>query len=237
MINNIFDFILAVIILVGTIVGARKGFFKSVLRTFAGIISVVIAWLGTKQLSVIIKDKFIYNAIEEKISNIIGSNIENTSVIDSDALAKSVPDAFRLVAKIARFDINEVAQSAIDRGQNAISDFSAAISSNIANIISVMIAFVVILLLSNLALRLLASALDVIFKNVPILKQINTILGFAFGFVCSVISAWIFSTTSFSLISLIRTYSPDFLEALVVDSTYLYKFFLDFYPISFFMGA
>jgi uncharacterized membrane protein required for colicin V production len=237
LINNIFDFILAVIILVGTIVGARKGFFKSILRTFAGIISVVLAWIGTKQLSAIIKDKFVYNAVEAKVSSIIGANIENSSVLDSDALIKSVPDAFRLIAKIAKYDINDAAQKAIDGGRNAISDFSAAISSNIANIISVMIAFVVILLISNLALRLLAAASDVIFKNVPILKQINAILGFAFGFVCSVISAWIFSTTSFSLISLIRTYSPDFLDAFVVESTYLYKFFLEFYPISFFMGA
>lgn len=237
MINNIFDFILAVIILVGTIAGAKKGFFKSISRTFAGIISVVIAWIGTKQLSAIIKDKFVYNVVEEKVNSIIGANIENSPMIDSDALIESVPDAFGLVAKIANYDISEAAQKAIDGGLNAISDFSADISSNIANIISVMIAFVVILLISNLALRLLAAVSDVIFKNVPILKQINTILGFVFGFVCSVISAWMFSTTSFSLLSLIRTYSPDFLDAFVVESTYLYKFFLEFYPISFLMGA
>ncbi len=233
MVNIIFDIIIVAIIVLGTIIGAKRGFFKAVLRTFTGLITVIVAYFATEPLSKFINDRFIYHNLEGKISNAVNSHLTNADIyLDPAVLADAVPDSLGVIASLAGYDIKELAISASEKGQNIIATFIENASSVISGIISSLIAFVVLLVGVYVVLRVLACVLDLIFSSIPVLKKINRTLGMIFGFLCSLINSWIFVIASYSIINLIRASSPGFLADFSRDATYLYKFFTNFNPIS-----
>ncbi len=237
MVNIIFDVVIVAIVAIGTIIGAKRGFFKAVLRTFAGLISIIVAYLFAKPLAEMINVRFVYERLEEKISQAVDTHIGNSeAVLDPSALAESVPDSLGVIASIAGYDIKELAASAAEKGQDIIDTFIEASSTVISNVISTVIAFAVLLLSVYIALRILALVLDLIFSHIPVLKQINRTLGLIFGFICSLINSWIFAIVSYSLINALRVASPEFLSGFTREATYLYRFFTGFNPISWFFG-
>ena len=231
-INIILDLFVVAIIVISIVIGAKRGFFKAVLRTFAGLITIVIAYFATKPLSKIINDRFIYNNLEEKISSEVNSHLANAGVdLSPSELVEAVPDSFETIASLAGYDIEELAVAASEKGHNIITTFVENSTSVISSVISTLIAFVVLLIGVYVLLRMLASLLDLIFSSIPVLKKINRTLGMIFGFVCSLINSWIFVIVSYSIINLVRATSPEFLSDFSCDATYVYRFFAIFNPL------
>ena len=235
MINLIVDLIIIAIIVAGAIIGAKRGFIKSVLKTCAGIISLIIAYAFNKPLSTFLSAKYFSGPIQEKIATALDTHLGGAfDSVTPEKLVSGVPEALKNVLSLVGYDIDKIATDAISSGADAVSRFCESSALVISNTIATIIAFSVLLLGSFIVLRILAVVLDSIFKHIPGIKQLNSTLGLLFGLICTLINVWIFASCAVYLLETIRLASPNFLLGFERESTVILKILTAFNPISLF---
>ena len=236
MVNQIVDCLIIAVLIIGSVVGAKKGFIKSALKMGAGLISVIVAYIFTSRLADFFNRKYVFSPIREKISSAVNHYLTdaNGEALTPDSLVNGIPEGLRNVLSLVGYDIEEVAKNAFDTGSNALENFINSSSQLVASILSTIFAFIMLFFGTFIVLRILAFFLDAVFKRIPGIAQINSALGFLFGFLCTVINIWIFSGIAISLIEAIRVSNPDFLNGFAADNTVVLKLFASLNPISLF---
>ena len=236
MINQIVDCLIIAILIIGSVVGAKKGFIKAVLKMGAGIISIVVAYAFTSRVADFFSQKYIFSPIKEKISSAVNHYLTdaNGGALTSESLVNAIPEPLRNILSFVGYNVDEVANNALEAGNNAIESFINSSSALVANILSTIFAFVILYFGTYILLRILAFVLDAVFKKIPGISQINSALGFLFGFLCTIINIWIFSGLAISLIEAIRVSSPNFLNGFAAENTIVLKLFTSLNPISLF---
>lgn len=197
--------IIVIALLAGfTLIGAKRGF----VSVLIGLLSLVIAIVGAKILSVPLSNFLIENVkIEEKIEAGISSfvndevkrtvdniqetmNIKDVSLkdfkehIDEMSLPESVKDIIRKATETkqqADTNVTEVLT------QTALKDAVHELSTTVVEVLSFVICFIVILV----ALIILRVSLKIVTK-LPVIHQLNGALGAAVGFAEGVIAVWVF---------------------------------------------
>ncbi len=237
MINLIVDLLIIAIIAIGAIIGAKRGFIKSVLKTCAGIIALIVAYAFNKPLSAFLSEKYFHGPIEEKISVALDTHLGGAlDTLTPEKLVSGVPDALKNILNLVGYDIEKIASEAIASGADTVSRFCESSAAVIANALSTIIAFSVLLIGSFIILRILAFVLDSIFRHIPGIKQLNSTLGLLFGLICTVLNVWLFSSCAVYLIEAIRLSAPDFLLGFERESTVILKVLTAFNPISLFFN-
>ncbi len=232
MVNQIVDCIIIAIIILGAIIGAKRGFIKSVLKVGSGIISLIIANTFTKKLSTVLNSKYFFATTKDKITDIINSYLSKYDTVSSETLSNAVPDAFKRILSYAGYDIDVLASNAVGTGNESVSNFIDSCSAAISNSISAIVAFIVLFLGVFIVLKVSAFFLDAVFSHLPVIKQINSALGLLFGIICTIVNVWIFSAIALYIIELIRTSSPDFLVGFSREETIIFKALTAINPIS-----
>ena len=151
-----------------------------------------------------------------------------------ESLVNAIPESLRNILSFVGYNVEEVANNAFKAGNNALENFVSSSSALVANILSTIFAFIILFFGTYIVLRILAFLLDAVFKKIPGIAQINSALGFLFGFLCTIINIWIFSGLVISLIEAIRVSDPDFLNGFALESTKILKLFASLNPISLF---
>lgn len=237
MINLVVDLLIIAIIAIGAIIGLKRGFIKSVLKTGAGIISLVVAYAFNKPLSAFLSEKYFRGPIQEKISLALDSHLGGAlDTLTPEKLVSGVPDTLKNILNLVGCDIEKVASDAISSGADTITRFCESSASLIANALATIVAFSVLLIGSFILLRVLALILDPVIKLIPGIKQLNSTLGLLFGLICALINVWMFSSCAVYLIEAIRLSSPDFLLGFERESTVILKVLTAFNPISLFFN-
>lgn len=237
MINLIVDLIIIAIIVAGAIIGAKRGFIKSVLKTCAGIISLIIAYAFNKPLSAFLSEKYFSEPIQDKISAALDAHLGGAlDAVTPDALVSAIPEALKNILNLVGYDIEKIASDAITAGSDSITRFCDSSASLIANTLATIISFTALLIGSFILLRILALLLDSIFRHIPGIKQLNSTLGLLFGLICTLINVWLFSSCAVYLLEAIRLSSPDFLSGFDREATVILKVLTAFNPISLFFN-
>ncbi len=233
MVNQIVDLLIIAILIIGSVIGAKKGFIKSVLKMGAGIISVIISYAFTSKLADFFNRKYIFTPVKEKIGAAVNQYITdiNGGEISAEGLVNAIPESLRNILSLVGYNVDEVANNAFEAGNNTLEKFISSSSELVANILSTIFAFVILFLGTFVVLKILSVVLDAVIKKIPGVSQINSALGFLFGFLCTIINIWIFSGLAISVLEAIRVSSPDFLNGFSAENTVILKLFTSINPI------
>lgn len=226
--NLIFDGIVLAAALLSIILGAKRGFIKSVMGVCTLIAALFVAYAFTPPLSAYIESRPFIRSISSSITDTIKSlSANDRGTYDLDRLFADMPDAFRQIVDRYKADPEELMESvspAADSAAGTVDTLSDLIAEPVAGAISGALAFLGLFVATVIALKILTWLLDLIFQ-LPVLKSANSMLGFLFGVVAALVWAWVLSSLSVTLIGAMSSISPDLFSETIVDNTVIIKFF------------
>ena len=209
----IVDVVLASFIILGFIIGIKRGFIKSVTKPLKTIGAFLIAYFSAKPIAV----KIIVPLIGGPLANQIEAYVnENCSNVNSE-----VPTLVRLAASIAGIQIDGMEEG------GTIADVVHTLTDPLVELIAVVITFVLLFFVSKLLLALFFKLLDSVF-NSSVLAVPNKILGCILNTICGAVIAWV-TTIVFDFIihlPLLETQA----WAAEFSGGFIYDFFLNFSP-------
>ena len=226
----IFDGIILVAALVSIIVGAKRGFVKSIMGICTLIAALFVAFAFTPALSDYIERSEPVKEITQNITDTLGS-LSKTEEGSYDLLRlfDDMPDSFKQILDRYRVDAEELEDSANPKpnaDESAVSGLASQIAGPVAKAISGVLAFSALFIGTVIVLKLLTALLDLLFK-LPVLKTANTLLGFIVGVISAIVWAWVLSSLSVIFIHAMESVSPETFSPSVIENTIILKFFAD----------
>ncbi len=224
----VFDGIILLVAAVTIILGAKRGFVKSFMGVCTLLTSLIVAYAFTPTVAAYIESLPAIRNISQSIADTIGSLSTNyDGTYNLKGLFDSMPDAFRQI--IDRYDADEGALSRlihpnVDDGQHSVLNLADLIAGPVAGLLSKVLAFLGLLIVSVLVLKLLTWILDLIFQ-LPVLKTANTILGLLAGIVTAFIWAWVLSALSVSFVRAMSSIDPSMFSESIIQNTIIVRFF------------
>ncbi len=203
---NLIDFIVLAIILLSGFIGYKLGFVKSIISLVSFFVAIAIALLFYKPLAVILTEK---TSVDEWIvDKVMNTHMtESGEIISMDAdmvkenptLVAETKEEEKNVVKGILEELPETVLSSIDIStikDNAKQELANKLSELIMKLLSLILIFVVI----KVTLLIATFIVDGVMK-LPVLKQVNEILGLVFGIVLAFAELYI----AFAIITLISS--------------------------------
>lgn len=235
--NYLLDIFLFLLFLLITIISTERGFVDSVWSSVTIIGSFIVAYLFSSVVGEWICDNFVLKHISEYAYDIVESLIENN--VDSYNIAglfESLPEEFITLAQNCGADISALeAQfaSSLTLSSAELYSFAESVAAPLSQTLSNAIAIVSIFLISLLIFWLVGLVVKVIVK-IPIIKTLNSLLGFVFGVLKGLVIVWILCVT-LSIFVERGFMDPETVEVLnnLTKESYIFNFFCTFSPINF----
>ena len=178
------DALLALMVLIGSLVGCKVGFFKSIAKP----IKIIAAISLTVCLAAPIIDAWTRPFFVEKVySWIFASIMEKCPELTQETVAEGLSPFLTLLSKIFSVDVGGAASGA-EGAEQVISAVSSAIAAPIGNLIAVAATYVMLFIIMLILLSILIAVLDN-FVNAGPFEVINRILGFLLGAVVASVIA------------------------------------------------
>ena len=220
--NIVVDIVLVAIVLIGAIVGIKKGFVRMAAKPVKFVAAIALAFAICSGVA----ETFITPLIEEPITNYVSEFLyENCSNLTADNAAEELPTLLKISAAIFNINVTDVAEGAGNAVIDAIVDnFTAPV----INVISVIISFVVVYLLASLVFSIVLAIINAIFSN-GVLGVLNKILGFIFTGAVAFIASWALAVLFAFVIHLPMLEGVELLNEF--DGGFIYNFFNTYSPI------
>ena len=211
----VIDVILIAFIVIGFIIGLKRGFIRSVEAPLCFVGSLTLAYLLANPISVNIVEPIIGASLTNQLSDYLMSNCADPSA--------ELPTIVKLAAGIVNVDLDG----------KTIEQILVEIASTTVHIVAVIIVFVILFFISKLLLKLLFKVLDSIF-NASILVIPNKIIGCAFNTILGAVFAWV-TVIAFNFFIHIGPMSDVKWAAEFVGGP-IYRFFLNLSPLDLLLG-
>ena len=181
------DLAVVLIILISCILEYRKGFIKSVFKTFSFVISIFVSWTIHPYVTAILKNSFVNTWVENGIRGHIFKETIDGELINKTQQAEvidklNIPDFFK--------DMLKSNDSIVNNNFLNFSEFKESIINFITNICIGVIAILVVIIVTMIILKIASNSLDLISK-LPVLNEVNKSFGLLLGFILGVIEVWI----------------------------------------------
>lgn len=226
----VFDVIILAVCVVSIVLGAKRGFIKSVMGICTLVAALCLSYAFTPTVS-----EYIHNTdAMGNISESIGDTIKSLSRTDEggydlEKMFSDMPDAFRQILERYNADDSVLAETLPPEtaaSESAVDTLASAIAEPVAHAISNVAAFLLIFIASVAVLKLLTWLLDLLFQ-LPVLKTANTMLGLLIGVVIALFWAWILCPLSVTFIRAMSSISPDLFNESVIENSVILSFFAD----------
>ena len=220
MIKYLVDLIYIAFAVITVWVFTKRGFVESVFKYGHSIMAGILTFVFGPMVGEVIYAKFVYNGIHgwvsEKTSLLLHSAADK---VDVDAVIEELP--FIVKQFLNPDEIKAKFGETITDIEMSAQEFAAAVSEPISGVISNLIAYVIVFLVAVLVLLIFGKLLDLIVQ-LPILRTVNTALGFIVGIGAAILAL---STVTYVL-SLIISVFGDVLSLQTLSSTsVLFGFF------------
>ncbi len=224
----IFDAVILVVAILVIVMGAKRGFVKSIMGVCTLIAALFVAFAFTPSVSPYIENTAVIEGISDGISDTIASLTKSSEgTYDLSRLFRDMPESFKQILDRYGVNANELEQ-AFNPGANASEESVQALADRIAGPVAAAIAgvvsFLVLFVASLLVLKILMWVLDLIF-HLPVLKTANTVLGLIVGVVSAFLWAWVLSALSVIFINAMSSISPEMFNSSLIENTVILKFF------------
>ncbi len=178
--NYVVDILYVLAALAVIILFATRGFFSSVFHFGRYIAAAIITYSFGPLLSKFLYQKWIFHwiavPVAEKVENFLNNTVGS---VDIEGILESLP---ALVQKMADTEaLTAKYGTAVDSFGDVAKEFSASVSAPLATLISNILAYVAIFVVSILLLKLLFFLLNQFFDSVPLLNALNHFLGALLG--------------------------------------------------------
>jgi uncharacterized membrane protein required for colicin V production len=223
--NYVMDVSLLVLLIISFVIGFKKGLIRSVVDLFGGIISALLAAFVGARCSEWLYDKLFRPSVLGKVTDAIGTSQGADAVTN---VFKSLPDFI-----VRLFNLNGVTEQTVMKAINNQTDNMAEIITDAISplLIAIIKVFIIIFLflLFMIILKAIASALTKLF-SVPVLHQINGLLGGLFGLCLGLLIIWVFLGALNFFEPMMTTADREKLTS-TVNSTYIAKVVTDLNPV------
>ena len=232
--NWIVDLIVVGILITGLIIGCKQGAFNLIIYRLRKVLAFAGAILLSKPLGRWIADGILI----KPISNFVMSKIpegEAFMASTTDELLAQVPDSVRMVAEFFDFDIEELAKSALEKGEGMLRTLVTDLLQPVTRGIGVLIACAIIYIILLILLAVLRGAGNSIL-SLPLLKQLNGFLGgilglsgaFVLSFLLVKLFGWILTFDAVASLPIFETFK--------IEDTIVAAFFYSFDPVHFILS-
>ena len=185
----ILDGIILLICLICVLVGVKKGFIHSVVRFLGAVIAALLASTLGGALAQWLFDTMFRGAMVEKInSSLQALGSENAAAAGGQVLA-SLPDFLVRALEEAGVTLETVSHAINSQTSGAAGMVVDYLSPVFVNFLKVLAVIVLFFLFTTLA-RLLAALISDLLR-LPILRELDGVLGGAFGFLLALVSVWV----------------------------------------------
>lgn len=182
--NIVIEILLWVAIALGAILGIKAGFISMASKPIKLVLAIVIAF----SLCTSVAEGIIAPIIEQPITNYIYDFlVENCPELNIENVAEELPTVLKMAAGIYGINVEEII--AENAGRDIIAEITLTLASPVIHILSIIVSFVLLYIVSKLLVALLLSLVDLIFSN-GVFGALNKTLGGISGTVISLAIAW-----------------------------------------------
>lgn len=197
--NYTLDIVLLCVFLLFTALGIRRGFIKSAVHFLGSVIAALLASVLGGAAAQWAFNVLFRDALVEKIGASISSMGTGNITVALEQVLSSLPDFIVRALEDGGVTVNSLegvlaAQSG--RAAELIADSLAPVFVGFLKVLTVIILFLLLMIL----VRVLADLISGLF-HLPILRQLDGLLGGVFGFLLALVSVWI-------LISAVEVFTP-----------------------------
>ena len=213
---TVLDLILPIIIVIGLLLGYKKGFFATVTKP----LKLVFALCLTILLAAPIINTWTRDFFTGKVEGYIFSSImESCPDITAESASESLPSVLNFIVRL--FDIEFTTTDQASSAEAVISAISKEMALPIGNLIAVIVTYVALFFVSMILTRIILAILNKLVKK-GLLGRINKFLGLIFGGMLGIIVACIISSIAYKI-------SPEFADGVISN------FFREFNPFAILM--
>ena len=221
--NLIIDIVLLAILVIGLILGWKRGFVKTVAKP----VKIVAVWACSIKLCAGVARRFIAPLIQkpvtEKLSEVLR---EKCAGLTAQTASEDLPTLLKMTAGIFNIDVNQVAQGSNDA---LIERLAQTFTEPVVFVVAVVIAFVLLLLVCNILFTFLLWILNGVFRTKP-LAWLNKTLGIIFSLALAFIFAWLVSMLGGAILG------SQALSSLGFEGGAIYRFFKEYHPLDLLLG-
>ena len=185
----ILDGIILLICLLCVLIGVKRGFIHSVVRFLGSIIAALLASALGGVLAQWLFDTMFRGAMVEKINSSLQTlGADNAAAATSQVLA-SLPDFLVRALEEAGVTLETVSHAINGQTSGAagmVVDYLSPVFVNFLKVLAVIVLFFLFMTI----VRLLAALVGDILR-LPILKEVDGLLGGVFGFLLAMVSVWV----------------------------------------------
>ena len=183
---TILDGILALIMLIGIILGLKLGFIGFIAKP----IKIIAAGALTVCVSAPILDNWVRPFMTDKVHGWIYSYLlEKCPELTGDTASSALPAFLKFVANIFKVDITALGADATS--EELISALTGALAAPIGNYLAVAITYLVLFTVFMIVLSIFVKIIDSAVSSTGILAFINKLLGFCIGTALAIVVACI----------------------------------------------
>ena len=185
----ILDGIILLICLICVLVGVKKGFIHSVVRFLGAVIAALLASTLGGALAQWLFDTMFRGAMVEKINSSLQALGSSIAAAAAGQVLASLPDFLVRALEEAGVTLETVSHAINSQTSGAAGMVVDYLSPVFVNFLKVLAVIVLFFLFTTLA-RLLAALISDLLR-LPILRELDGVLGGAFGFLLALVSVWV----------------------------------------------
>lgn len=185
----ILDGVIAGICLICVLVGVQRGFIRSVVHFLGAVIAACLASALGGALAQWVFDAFFRDAMVEKLSGSLQSLAGQSLATALEQVLSTMPDFLARAMREAGVTASSVSGSISGQADQAavmITNYLAPVFVNFLKVLAVIVLFFLFMTL----VRMLASLVGKLLR-LPIIEQLDGLLGGLFGFLLALVSVWI----------------------------------------------
>ena len=223
-VNIIFDILLLAVMIIGLIVGYRKGFITFFFRKLSWMGAMVLSFLFSRPIAsaLHLADK-IAEPVRARIIEAIGPSVESLG-----EMSGRIPTVLKLLGQIFGVDLTDMADTSMQEGGNFVEVFAQQASEPLSHAIAVVLVFILSFFGFWLLIWLAGKIINVVFK-LPVLRQINGIAGALLGVFFYSLFLWAFCRLA--VFATGYTSGIQFLADFNIEETYIGRFLYHLDPL------
>lgn len=195
---TVLDLILPIMIVIGLLLGYKKGFFATVTKPLKLVFAICITVLAAAPIINAWTRPYFTGKVENWIYS---SLIENSPDITTETAADSMPTLLKLMANLFNIDFSTAADG-LSGTETVISGISEKMALPVGNLIAVIVTYIALFIIAKIFTRVLLAVLNKFVKK-GLLGRVNKVLGLLTGGMVATILACITSSIAYRI-------SPEF---------------------------
>ena len=183
-ISIVLDIIVALLLILFAVIGVRRGFIKSVVRLLGFVVSVVGAALVSAPIAGWLYDSFLHVQAQALVAAKVEEGVAAASATlaeQVESVLASLPHGVQSLLAVYGVDASGMTGN-VQASDTLVETIMSGIITPLCVAVLQLVAFLVLFLVLFLIIRLLGKAIDTVFSSIPVIKQINGLLGGVLGF-------------------------------------------------------